>query len=68
MDGSYKSALDRLVKTEAELKKAYPECPDTLDEYQSAIIDLHNLTNRNKFRNGSKVGAQLLLEMLKPIK
>ena len=25
MDGSYKAALDRLVKAEAELKKAYPD-------------------------------------------
>ena len=68
MDGSYKTALDRLVKAEAELRKAYPNCSDILDEYQSADIDLHNLSNRNEFRKGFKVGAQLVLEMLKPIK
>ena len=34
MDGSYKSALDRLVKAEAELKKAYPDSTEILDEYQ----------------------------------
>lgn len=67
-DGTYKAALDRLVKSEAELRKAYPDSTDILDEYQSADIDLHNLSNRNEFRKGFKVGAQLVLEMIKPIK
>ena len=68
MDGSYKKALDRLVKAEAELKKAYPANDEILDEYQSADIELHNLSNRNEFRKVFKVGAQLVLEMIKPIK
>ena len=68
MDSSYKTALDRLVKAEAELKKAYPDRTDILDEYQSADIELHNISNRNEFRKGFKVGAQLVLEMIKPIK
>lgn len=68
MDGSYKAALDRLVKAEAELRKAYPDCTDILDEYQTADIDLHNLSNHNEFRKDFKVGAQLVLEMIKPIK
>ena len=68
MDGSYKAALDRLVKSETELKKTYPDSADILDEYQSADIELHNLSNRNEFRKGFKVGAQLVLEMIKPIK
>lgn len=68
MDGAYRAALDRLVKAESELRKAYPDSTDILDEYQLADIDLHNLSNRNEFRKGFKVGAQLVLEMLKPIK
>ncbi len=68
MDGSYKAALDRLVKAEAELLKTFPDCKNILNEYQSADIDLHNLSNRNEFRKGFKVGAQLVLEMIKPIK
>lgn len=67
-DGTYRTALDRLVKAEAELKKAYPGSTDILNEYQSADIDLHNISNRNEFRKGFKVGAQLVLEMIKPIK
>ncbi len=60
--------VDGLYKAEAELKKAYPDSEDILDEYQSADIELHNLSNRNEFRKGFKVGAQLVLEMIKPIK
>ena len=67
MDGSYKATLDRLVKAETELKKAYPDNDEILDEYQAADIELHNLSNRNEFRKGFKVGAQLVLEMMKPI-
>ncbi len=68
VDDTYKSAMDRIVKAEAELLKAFPDCKEILDTYQSADIDLHNLSNRNEFRKGFKVGAQLVLEMLKPIK
>lgn len=68
INGAYRAALDRLIKAETELKKAYPDINDILTEYQSADIDLHNLSNRNEFCKGVRVGAQLVLEMLKPIK
>lgn len=68
VDDAYKSAMDRLLKAETELLKAFPDCKDMLDEYQSADIDLHNLSNRNEFRKGFRTGAQLVLEMIKPIK
>ncbi len=68
VDDTYKSAMDRLVNAETELLKVFPDCKDILDKYQSADIDLHNLSNRNEFRKGFRAGAQLVLEMLKPIK
>ncbi len=68
VDGEYKSAMDRLLKAETELLKAFPDCKNILDEYQSADIDLHNLSKRNEFRKGFRAGAQLVLEMIKPIK
>ncbi|MCH5204578.1 MAG: hypothetical protein J1F03_07505 [Oscillospiraceae bacterium] len=39
-----------------------------LDEYQSAEIDLTDLSNRYEFSKGFRLGAQIVLEMLKPIK
>lgn len=68
VDGEYKSAMNRLVKAETELLKAFPDCKAILDEYQSADIDLHNISNRIEFRKGFRAGAQLVLEMIKPIK
>lgn len=68
IDDEFKSAMDRLLKAETELLKAVPDCKEILDEYQSADIDMHNLSNRNEFRKGFRAGAQLVFEMIKPIK
>ena len=66
-DSEYKSVLNKLVKLESELFKTYPDCTDIFNEYQSAEGKLHSLDNRNEFRKGFKAGAQLILEMIKPI-
>jgi hypothetical protein len=68
VDGEYKSAMDRLLKAETALMNVSHDYRSILEEYQSADIDLHNLSNRNEFRKGMRVGAQLVLEMFKPIK
>ena len=62
----YKRVMDRLLKAESELLKAFPDCKVLLDEYQSAEIDLHQLSNRNDFCKGFRVRVQLTLEMFKP--
>ena len=64
----YRKAMERLLKAETELLKAFPDCRDLLDEYQSAEIDLTDLANRYEFSKGFRLGAQLVFEMLKPIK
>ena len=64
----YRKAMVRLLKAETELLKAFPDCRELLDEYQSAEIDLTDLSNRYEFSKGFRLGAQLVLEMLKPIK
>ena len=67
-NGEYKRAMDKLLKAESELLKAFPDCKALLDEYQSAEINLHHLSNSNDFCKGLRVGAQLALERFKPIK
>ena len=67
-DREYHSTLDRLIKLEAELLKTYPDCKELLEDFQTAGGDLHSIANRTEFRKGFKVGAQLVLEMIKPIK
>ena len=66
-DSEYQSTLDRLIKLEAELLKTYPDCKETLEEFQTAGGDLHSIANRSEFRKGFKVGAQLVMEIIKPV-
>ena len=68
VDDRYKAALDRLISIERSFKELCSDCQKLFEEYQTADIDLHNLSNRNEIRLGFRVGAQLVLEMLKPIK
>ena len=64
----YRKKMEQLLKVETELLKVFPDCEDLLNDFQSAEIDLQALSNRYEFTVGFKVGAQLVLEMLKPIK
>ena len=64
----YKAALNQLVKLEAEMLNTYPEIKELLEDYQSAESELTRLSNRSEFRLGVKLGAQLVLEMMKPLK
>ena len=64
----YKSVFNKLVKVEAELLKAYPDCADIFNEYQTIEGKAHCLDSRNEFRKGFKAGAQLVFEIIKPIK
>ena len=63
----YKATLNHLVKLEAEMLSTYPEIKELLEDYQSAESELARLSNRSDFRMGVKLGAQLVLEMMKPI-
>ena len=67
-NSEYKSTFNRLIKLEEELLKSYPDCKDIFNEYQTAEGKIHSLDNRNEFHKGFQAGAQLLLEMIKPIK
>ena len=64
----YKATLNHLVKLEAEILSTYPDIKELLDDYQSAESELTRLSNRSEFRLGVKLGAQLVLEMMKPLK
>ena len=67
-DCEYKRAMDRILKAESELLKAFLDCKALLDEYQSAEFDLSALSNGYEFCKGFRVGAQIILEILRPIK
>ena len=68
VDSEYYSALDKLFKLESELLKTYPDCKELLEEFQTVNGYLHSIANRTDFRKGFRIGAQLVLEMIKPIR
>ena len=67
-DNEYSKALDSLVEAENALLEAYPEIRELFTAYQNAQIAIINISNRMEFVNGFKIGAQIALEMTKPIK
>ena len=66
-DMAYKETLSQLVTLEGEILRTYPEIKELLEEYQSVESELTHLSNRSDFHLGVKLGAQLVLEMVKPI-
>ena len=67
-DKEYQFTLDKLIKLEAELLKTYPDCKELLEEFQTAGGNLHSIANRIEFRKGFRIGAQVVLEIIKPIR
>lgn len=64
----YADAMGRLCAAERKMLDQCPDIKETFYEYQDAQISLANLSNRQEFTKGIRVGAQLVLEMIKPIK
>ena len=61
-------AVDRLCEVEKQLLECSPECAEIYGEYQDAQIDVTSLAARSEFAKGMRVGAQLMLELIKPLK
>ena len=66
-DNEYRKAMDNLVTAESALIKTYPEIKELFSKYQDAQIQLSSLISRQEFVNGFRAGAQMALEMIKPI-
>lgn len=66
-DAEYHKAMDNLVTAESDLLKTYPEIKELFNKYQDAQIQLNSLSSRQEFVNGFRAGAQMVLEMIKPI-
>ena len=64
----YTDAMGRLYAAERKMLDQCPDIKETFYEYQDAQIALANLSNRQEFTKGIRIGTQLVLEMIKPIK
>ena len=66
-DTEYRKAMDNLITAESALLKTYPEIKELFDQYQDAQIQLNSLSSRQEFVNGFRAGAQMAVDMIKPI-
>ena len=67
MEKRYHDTLRKVVATGDLLKEKYPECSELLEEYQTAESELQHIINRHEFCKGFRAGAQIVLEIIKPI-
>ena len=63
----YCKAMDELVSIEDTLLKTYPQIYNLFRKYQDAQIQIMSLSNGQEFVRGFRVGAQIALEMVRPI-
>lgn len=63
----YRKAMDDLVSAEKELLNTYPQIKELFDKYQDAQIALISINNRQEFVSGFRIGAKMMIELIKDI-
>ena len=63
----YRKVISDISKAESELLKAYPKARVLFERYQNAQIDLITIDNKREFVNGFRIGAQMVMEIMKAI-
>jgi hypothetical protein len=64
----YSKALDDMIVAEQKLRADCPECINLLEAFRDAQVTLNSITEYEQFLLGFRAGAQLMLEMLGPLK
>lgn len=62
----YRKAMDDLVSAEKKLLNTYPQIKELFDKYQDAQIALISINNRQEFVSGFRIGAKIVLEIIRP--
>lgn len=63
----YYKAGDKVDKVKAEILEQYPDLANLMEEYENAQMEQTELGRFHEFSVGVRVGAQLMLEMLKKL-
>lgn len=63
----YFRAGDKVSECRAEIIKQYPDLAQLMEEYDTAQMEQTELGRFHEFSVGVRVGAQLILEMLKEL-
>ena len=67
MTDDYRKAADKLYKSETEILERFPEIKPFLEKYQDAQMKINAISFYHEFEVGFRVGAQIMLEALRPI-
>ncbi|MCM1167207.1 MAG: hypothetical protein NC299_17595 [Lachnospiraceae bacterium] len=63
----YYRAGDKVEQVKAKILERYPELAQLMEEYHNAQMEQASLGTYHHFSVGVRVGAQLMLEMLKEL-
>ena len=63
----YDEKANQILKIQKELLEAFPEAEQLLESYCTAHYESADIFGYQQFQLGMKVGAQIMMEMLKPI-
>lgn len=63
----YYKAGNKVDKIKAEIFEQYPDLVNLMEEYENAQMEQTELGRFHEFSVGVRVGAQLMLEMLKEL-
>ena len=63
----YYRAGDKVDKIKAEILEKYPDLEQLMEEYETAQMEQNELGRFHEFSVGVRVGAQLMIEMLKEL-
>lgn len=66
-NADYAAAGKRMIEAEKQLIEKHPEIEALFEEYQAIHSEVINKSEYEKFALEFRIGAQLMLEMLKPI-
>lgn len=63
----YYRAGDKVSECRANILKQFPDLAQLMDEYENAQMEQNELGRFHEFSVGVRVGAQLMLEMMKEL-
>lgn len=63
----YSQAVEKVSKAEARLLEQFPDISTLFEEYMSLHVEVSEICTYHAFETGFRAGAQLMLEMLRPV-
>lgn len=67
-DDEYHRLMKDIIKAEEDLINTFPDALELFTKYQDTSGAIDSVCRRHDFISGFRLGAQFVLEMLKPVK